>query len=78
MKTWLGRVASCSVVSISIVFMGLCVMNRFNSIEIGLQGTLALAVGISFTNVVAVILMELARKNHRRAEPVRFRSHVVS
>jgi hypothetical protein len=78
MNTWLGRVANCSAVSISIVFAGLCVMNQFNGVEIGLKGTVALAVGISLTNVVAIILMDLVRENRHRAEPPRFRSHTVS
>jgi len=78
MKIWLTRVASCSAVSISIVFTGLWVTNQFDRLGISLQGTVALAVGISLTNVIAVILMDLMRKSRGRTAFFRWRSHVAS
>ena len=78
MKIWLTRVASCSGVSVSIVFTGLWVTSQFDRLGISLEGTVALAVGISLTNVIAVILMDLARKSRGRAEPLGLHGHVVS
>jgi hypothetical protein len=78
MKIWLTRVASCSGVSVLIVFAGLWVTSQFNRLGISLEGTVALAVGISLTNVIAVILMDLMRKSRGRTDPLRLRSHVAS
>ena len=78
MKIWLTRVANCSSVSVSIVFTGLWLTDQFNSLGISLQGAVALAVGISLTNVIAVNLMDLARKSRGRTAPLRWRSHVAS
>src|SRR5271168_3761637 len=68
MKIWLTRVANCSSVSVSIVFTGLWLTDQFNSLGISLQGAVALAVGISLTNVIAVNLMDLARKSRGRTD----------
>jgi hypothetical protein len=68
MRKWLVTFAASSFLAVAIVLLALWAMAGFRGLGIGLQGTIALVLGIVFTVGLGIGLMALVFLSERRDE----------
>lgn len=64
------RVAGSCAVSVTIVLAGLLVMDGFTDLAFDLKDIVALLLGVTLTNLVAIALMDLVAENRRAVAKV--------